>query len=510
MKKSKLNFVMLFVFIGLFFSCRKEQLYDTESNIIENSSDEILENVKLSFFAKSLVKTLSKNLEFREMLKRESLKQFDRDYDVLYQLIKDYPNTEGATFRENLLKNGISEDELISVEKDYPLLTIYVPELPNFSAESWDVNEEIPMVAQSISNEQLISLYGDDDSVLKLEPEQIPGFPVLVLKENERVYVSENSSPITGKVNSFQNKALKGNDYSYSFIDKAFNGVDNLNPKVKQMTNKISSNPDPAVKRAFNSGVDWHRDNIYYGLTPTATKGKFNNRYSEFITSFRFAGNAESAYRLIANQTGDSKYVPYYRSNNELPSARNWTEGHFEFRVTIKVNAKNGIGPEITKVFTAKGSDLFNLKYKKVFSSPFATDIYALESITTKQYNLNIELLPWDLENVGMGWKFSIYEHDPDQVITKTYENSTQYATNFSFEPGGNIKSKIGLKFGGSETISEKETYSVKTTLTSDYLGDATLTFDQPVIVRYSRGRYYLREISTGSVSMTIEPRASY
>ncbi|MGB3465843.1 MAG: hypothetical protein WBA74_11255, partial [Cyclobacteriaceae bacterium] len=56
-----------------------------------------------------------------------------------------------------------------------------------------------------------------------------------------------------------------------------------------------------------------------------------------------------------------------------------------------------------------------------------------------------------------------------------------------------------------------QETFSVRTTVTSDDLGDATLSFDQPVIIDkrriFFRDRYITREITTGWITMSVEPK---
>ena len=122
-------------------------------------------------------------------------------------------------------------------------------------------------------------------------------------------------------------------------------------------------------------------------------QGKFNNNYSEFITSFKLS---TAALNAISDQSGD----PILKQAKSALSQPSWTEGDFEFRVTVLINATNGIGSTITKIFTAKGSDLYTVFYKKVGSS------YVVESIYPKEFNPNIELVPWDLQSYSLGWKF--------------------------------------------------------------------------------------------------------
>lgn len=303
---------------------------------------------------------------------------------------------------------------------------------------------------------------------------------------------------------------------TFSFADNIFN---NINKKTN--ANKLSINRqagvndiDPVNITAYNSGVEWQRDNVYYGLTPTKTKGAFINKFSEFITSFKFL--TPEALGIIADQDGDPKannqYDPQGRwkiNNQPLPKTM-WTEGNFEISITVLFNSKNGLGTQVTKMMTARPDELFTLNYTPVRITvggiPIGTSYYKLSSITPKEFHPNIELVPWDLENYGTGWKFIFYEIDNAQEITRTEENTTTYASNFEITNA--VTEKVGLKFGGSTTNTQKSTFSVKTTLNSDFLGEATLTFDQPIITGFSNGIYSTREITTGNyLSISVEPK---
>ncbi|MEM8507335.1 MAG: hypothetical protein AAF717_05870 [Bacteroidota bacterium] len=491
-------------------SCEKDSLEVLPQSSVQETalSDQSLD---LSSFSKSLAKSFFTSKGLRELIKKEALRQFNMDYDVLYHMIKNIEIDDGKTVRQLILENGISEENLVEIETSIPLLTLFVPDLPNFSPQTWNIDTEIPSVASIVVGD--FQIVDSDGNIIPIKSDEIPGFPVVVLKVNERVVTAGNISSLTGKLPESRLLFHEEDKFSFYFADEAFNGLDKSKnyEDLHNSTGKVTLSVDPAIITAYNSGVDWHRDNIYYGLTPNSTKGKLRNNYSEFITSIMFLGDGMSAYRKIADQTGDPRIRDGVRSwTSSFPA---WTEGNFEFKVIIKINSKNGIGPEITKIFNLLGSQLFDIEYKHVGGIPPKWNI---SKVTAKRYsNLNIELAPWDLENYSIGWKFSVFEFDPDEEITRTFENSSQFATNFSFEfPGAPEKSKIGLKFGGSSTVTEKETYSVKTSRSSDELGDAILTFDQPVLIGVETvpttpplTYYLIREISTGQVSLAIEPK---
>lgn len=106
------------------------------------------------------------------------------------------------------------------------------------------------------------------------------------------------------------------------------------------------------------------------------------------------------------------------------------------------------------------------------------------------------------------GLEIYFYEVDGTQEETKSYENTTTFATNFGFEPQFASVAKLGLKFGETATTTDKRTYSIKTMLGSDNLAEVILTFDQPIIIGMSNGSYVTREITNGNVlSISVEPR---
>ena len=83
-----------------------------------------------------------------------------------------------------------NEAELIAFENQLPLLTIFVPELPeeSFSAELWDVNDinQIPDVALRLDNITYTPVIGRDDFNYLVAPEDVPGWPIVVLKRNRK------------------------------------------------------------------------------------------------------------------------------------------------------------------------------------------------------------------------------------------------------------------------------------------------------------------------------------
>jgi hypothetical protein len=187
--------------------------------------------------------------------------------------------------REALLPFFNNEAELIEMEEKLPLLTIFVRELPlgYFSAETWDVNDEtqIPDVALQLTNTNDIAVIGKDSSKYVIEAELTPGFPIVVIKENEMVKLKKGS--FSEKEVTF--RSLKANKLTrlpanFEFLD------DNFDPYLGTNNNQVitGSGVDQVLIDSYNvwegyASGGWQRDYIYYGLTPNNTRNGITYNY---------------------------------------------------------------------------------------------------------------------------------------------------------------------------------------------------------------------------------------
>jgi len=256
-----------------------EKLYDADSNLKRE-------------FGKALVKSLNESKGLRDLIKSESLKMFDNDYDVLYQTIKDEKLENNITVRQSLIKNLGSEALLNQIEINNPTLTIFVPELPenSFSAEVWDTQSQIPAVAIRLTTSNDVPIINQDGTEEIIEAKYIPSFPIIVLKDNERVVSSNNS---TNK-NIKTSLVSRINGVEYKFLDDCFDK--SKNSKNEALRTVSSAVLDPKVVTAYNTytgaNVDgWQRDYIYYSITPGTPKGPFKYDFQETITSFSLQGD---------------------------------------------------------------------------------------------------------------------------------------------------------------------------------------------------------------------------
>ena len=491
------------------------------------------ENGKLKLkFAEAFSNALIANKDLRRLVKEEALKQFDKDYDVLYALVKNQSLTpteylktssnktsknllqksaNALTLREALLPFFNSEAELIEIEQKMPLLTIFVPELPldAFSAEAWDTNneEQIPDVALRLNNTDDVPVIGKDGSKYVIEAELTPGFPIVVIKENERIRIKTSNSSKNSKIARLDNR--------FEFLD------DNFDPAfiVNNNLGSTGSGIDQVLIDSYNvwegyAPGGWQRDYIYYGLMPSKQTGAINGgKYREHITSFKLSGNDPAvAFNSIAN-IEDPKQVTNYRLN----SSSGWTDGNFDFLIYCYYGAKaSNLGASDTKGFSAKPSDLFELKYEAYsrFNWPFKktyirTTITRSKTINFLNNNFGtlLQFQTWDLNRFANEWKFSFEEVDDPLEITNQQVISQKFNTNLNLDTTLGEIVKVGLKFGISFEESKSNTYTIKKTTKSNNLFDVVVPFyDNVVNKNPNTGQIIPRSYNTGKVEFELRP----
>jgi len=506
------------ILLSSIIACKKDNL-SSESN--QQQSEQNLLDAKSVYkqeFSKAFAKALASNSELREFIKKEALKKFDQDYDILYQMVKDEVIGD-KKFKDIIAEQYEKKENLNELDRLYPTLTIFVPKLPmnSFSAEKWNTQTEIPQVAYTLNTTSNVPIVNEKGEEYILEAKYIPSFPVVVIKENEVVKVSSGEANSTKASVSNGNKEknsdkhlLKSSLYTFEFLDEAFNGLNDINQKSSSKLRASTINAsaiDSKIKTAYDTykGTDgWQRDYIYYDITPGQPKGKFNYDYQEHITSFMM--NDANSLAVISDQAGDpvnnDRYFgPRWSGGPYSP----WTAGSFRFKVNVLVNAKNSVGASFDKYITIDPSDLYDAKYR-TFNSRFQ-DIWLLESITPKKVPLNIPLFNWNLDEYASTIKIIVEEVDDTAEESRSETRVVKFATNFGIDAGFGEKVKIGLKFGASLEEDRSSTVSYKVTKQSDQLGDVIVNFADKIATGFDGSSYTTREYSSGMYTIGIEPR---
>lgn len=467
--------------------CLQLFLEQSESNLILKQK-----------FSSALVKVLGQNEEVRSLIKEEALKQIDFDYDVLYCLIKDKQLKNGVTLEEYLEKY-LTSDELKCIHKQLPTLTLFVPTLPenSFSVHSWNTIDELPAVAVKVSDNNDVKIYYGNGETEVFPADIIPGFPVVVVKENERIVRNGEILSKTVSENIEETNLI--------FVDEIFNnlhGKDLVNtktranrpdrpvplPKVDNPEDYLPANMKKTYEayKIYKNTTGWQRDYIYYGITPTTDKGPFDYNMKEFLVGFELMGDALGFYRKIADQDGDPKSsIPIGGVLPANSSIITWTEGEYEFKVTTYVGSKSTIGTEYKSFFRLKPDQLFRAEVERVISRPGMPGytVYKLVGLKSKRVDLDLPLFEWDLENYGATIKIAIEEVDGQETEVNSISSSIEFATNFGFDASFGEKVKFGVKFGS--TI--KEVLNVSNTITKtlggDELGEVIINFADPVVI---------------------------
>lgn len=498
-------------------SCQKEVPNPTNEGVnkmpdlplsLKDRNEKNLE-AKLEF-ASALVKTMHENKMLRSLIKEQALKMFNNDYEILFELIKD-ENIGGLTVREAIIKNLENHQVLTELERDFPTMTILVPELPmdKFSAKLWQL-DSVPAVAVQRTTSNDVPVVLNTGVIKVITQDRIPAFPVIVIKENERLVNEGNSEFKKLKTRTIVSKGGK----SFKFLDDVFDGEKNpYKTPVQENTRKgnlttqgtiFPSIADPKIVQAYNTynvNDGWHRDLIYYDIDPSAPNGPFNYDYQEHVTSFALEGDPHSVYSKISDQTGDPTWWPFKPRNHS-----GWTDGFFEFKIKALVNSKNGIGEQITKYLNLTPINLFYITYIDA-GSTMIMDQVQLKTVPL----LTIPIFNWNIDEYASTIKIEIEEVDATEIITTTDSRTVKYATNFGIDATTEQKVKQGLKFGASLENTTTSTVQKSVTLANDVLGDVIVNFADNIItgpvVIDGATLWQTREYSSGWFNITVEPK---
>lgn len=125
----KKQFLMGFMIPFVMSACSDEDHINSEMNVMQEETihssgiDVSQKQTRLAEFAGILSKAVAARQDVRDFLKKESLKEFDKNYDVLYALVCDEMIGD-ETFRDVLVSYS-SEEAVSDIENALPLLNIY-------------------------------------------------------------------------------------------------------------------------------------------------------------------------------------------------------------------------------------------------------------------------------------------------------------------------------------------------------------------------------------------------
>lgn len=521
---------LLVILLSLNFSCDdNESFINDDSRSVPNLEDDYEYYPKyIETFSMGLARVLNENNDVRNLIKNEALKKINYDYDVIYLLIKDEILDNGNTLEDLMLKY-LDRGVLDSIETMMPNLTIFVPQLPenSFSAELWNIDKDIPVVGFIGNCNNDVYYYDSEGEKSILSSDLIPGFPIVVIKENERIVADLYSTKLDSE-GTIELRSKAG--IQFSFLNSAFNNLDSTNNVNEYSQADLRSSrytiPDDLKKvfdayDIFASSDGWQRDYIYYDLTPSKTKGPINNKHKECIVGFQMIGDPRNCLNKIADQQADPRLDGKWHKhpNPEGGSTgvmNGWTDGEFEFKVKVYWGTKSPVGTEYVTYFRVAPQQLFKVESTKTYLEDKSA--FTIKSISLLMTTLSLPLFEWDLDKYSSSIKIAIEEVDLAQTVKQTATSSSEFATNFGFDASYGERVKIGLKFGSSTKEVRTMAYEVSTTYGNDELGEVIINFEDDIIYnrdiissRNSRGSFlhpnYNNKYQTGWYKLYIAPK---
>lgn len=341
-KKSVTCLLILLTGISMFLSC-SDRLSLIEPDVDHHQiMQEDPNGVAKHRFGQILLQAMIDEEPVREFLKQEAVKMFNYDYDVFYPLVKDKPMANGKTLRETLLKYSENPGELYEIEAALPLLTIFVPTLPenSFSAQSWNTVTEIPHVAVRLTSTGDVPMMSPEGEEYLLDADLTPGYPAVVIKDNERmIYKGHKDYDEYKSTRELDNSEGR----SFKFLSDVFDKE--LEKKGGDAHLRLVSgvNYDQKILDSYNIYTNqdgWQRDYIYYNISPSNPNGPVNYDYKEHIRYFHIVGNAREVYEKMKPYGGTDK-DPEFKEGKK--KSYGWTDGSYEIRVTSYVFGKTGV-----------------------------------------------------------------------------------------------------------------------------------------------------------------------
>lgn len=191
----------------LYTNFNKDEVSDTDIELMTNENLAKGDNVnlmsheaRLKYFAKGIAKLLN-DPEIGAYLKDEIGKQFDGDFDALWETIANKDFTRKGKLKNILRKLYNTEIDMIDQFNAVPLLQVSAP----IHFEKWAVDDPLlvaydPITIDDIECEEVVAFDGKGNK-FRLNTKDDPEYPVIVIGLNERV------DPATKEVYNFTNNS---------------------------------------------------------------------------------------------------------------------------------------------------------------------------------------------------------------------------------------------------------------------------------------------------------------
>lgn len=162
-------------------------------------------------FAQNLASAMQ-HQEVRTFIKDNALMRFDGDYDILYAKVKNETiqpgiNMRSSTFEELIFGKNSTNTRIANELLNDPLLQISMPELPEASAEDWDIENYTPTIIirpRGLDLKEVTHLPAIDGegNNIQFDITKYPTKPIIVIGHNERVIAVPKNDKATNTNNN--------------------------------------------------------------------------------------------------------------------------------------------------------------------------------------------------------------------------------------------------------------------------------------------------------------------
>ena len=231
------------------FSCQEDMNIENINTVDQKEMDNITIDESNIAFAEILAKAMI-NKDIRDFIKNEAMLQISNDYDVIYHYVKDFKLGDGKSFRESLAKYCSNISYLDALTNSDLTLSILVPDLSDeFSADKWNTDQQVPIVAYRNSNidKSTVKLKAFDvhGNAFEIERYIYPTAPTIVVKSNERLATQPHKNITTMSMKLFtqpsSTASLTNQEGIFAyFIDDVFDNLSQEKSIVESITESSS------------------------------------------------------------------------------------------------------------------------------------------------------------------------------------------------------------------------------------------------------------------------------
>jgi hypothetical protein len=432
-----------------------------------------LQNDLLSDYAKLLAMSMP-NSELRKVLKREVIKKFDGDYNVLAKVFEEVDMKEKSQKVKSILtsnsklstgrkliksSSNLSVDSLLDVIKEQiPNLQVSIPVL----CEEWNEEEHVPLVAFVPANYQektdsFVVAFDTKGNTYKLSSKIEPNYPVVIVGISERVDRYGNlksQSPILSETISFDKlnappSAPASITLSHGSAKSLILHWSDVNDDNGYEVWRKSQGQTQFVKIATTN----LNHNVYINSNLTA-----NTKYSYMVRAINNDGY--SAWSPIITTTAsprnDGEWLRVKRmkfTSAALAAVEDWISGEPEFRLRVVQGNQN---------------------------SQTASNVFTSGLLEPKKRN-DIKDKWWEYQFDIFQWETSVY----GTVLTFDWREEDWY-DNITFSISGNYEDKISggaIKAGGTFTVKDDEG--------EDHIGNTSVFWWQNKNQQYNLTGFY-------------------